>query len=108
MAELTEPDTPGPLAEALRAARDDLRAPGVGDALGAAIASDLRSWCAARIVLPAMVEGQHSLPAQRLSDALSHAPESKAVGDLATQSKLALVAGQPERGMLLAVAAAGE
>lgn len=108
VAELTEPDTPGPLAEALRAASDDLRAPGVGDALGAAIASDLRSWCAARIVLPAMVEGQHSLPAQRLSDALSHAPESKAVGDLATQSKLALVAGQPERGMLLAVAAAGE
>ncbi len=108
VAELTEPDTPGALAEALRAARDDLRAPGVGDVLAAAIASDLRSWCAARIVLPAMVEGQHSLPAQRLSDALSHAPESKAVGDLATQSKLALVAGQPERGMLLAVAAAGE
>jgi hypothetical protein len=108
VAELTEPDTPGPLADALRAARDDLRAPGVGDALAAAIASDLRSWCAAKIVLPAMVEGQHALPAARLSDALSHAPESKAVGDLATQSKLALVAGQPERGMLLAVAAAGE
>lgn len=108
VAELTEPDTPGPLAEALRAAREDVRAPGVGDALGSAIASDLRSWCAARIVLPAMVEGQHALSAQRLSDALSHAPQSKAVADLATQSKLALVAGQPARGLLLAIAAAGE
>lgn len=108
VAELTEPDASGPLAEALRAARVDLRAPGVGHQLGAALASDLRSWCAGRIVLPAMVEGQHVLPAKRLSDALSHAPESEAVGDLLTQSKLALVAGQPERAMLLAIAASGE
>lgn len=108
VAELSEPDAPGALAEALRAAREDLRGPGVGDVLATAIASELRSWCAAPIVMPAMVEGMHRLPAERLSDVLSHAPQSKAARDLATQAKLAVVAGQPERAILMAIAASGE
>lgn len=108
VAELTEPDSPGPLADAIRAAQSELRGPGVGETLAAAIASDLRSWCAASIVLPAMVAGEHRLPAQRLSDALSHVPEMNAAADLATHAKLALVAGQSARAALLTVAAAGE
>jgi len=108
VAELTEPDSPGPLADAIRAAQADLRGPGVGETLAAAIASDLRSWCAASIVLPAMVAGEHQLPAERLSDALSHVPEMNAFADLATHAKLALVAGQSSRAALLAIAAAGE
>lgn len=108
VAELTEPDTPGPLADAIRAAQADLRGPGVGVTLATAIASDLSSWCAASIVLPAMLAGEHRLPAQRLSDALSHVPEMVASADLATHAKLALVAGQSARAALLTVAAAGE
>lgn len=108
VAELTEPETRGPLADAIRAAQAELRGPGVGEILAAAIASDLRSWCAASIVLPAMVAGEHRLPAERLSDALSHVPEMNASADLATHAKLAVVAGQPARAALLAVAAAGE
>ncbi len=108
LAELTEPDAPGPLADAIRAAQADLHGPGVGETLAGAIASDLRSWCAASIVLPAMLAGEHRLAAQRLSDALSHVPEMNASADLATQAKLALVAGQSARATLLAIAAAGE
>lgn len=108
VAELTEPDSPGPLADAIRAAQAELRGPGVGETLAAAIASDLRSWCAASIVLPAMVAGEHQLPAERLSDALSHVPEMNAAADLATHAKLALAAGQSARAALLTVAAAGE
>ncbi|MGH1343266.1 MAG: hypothetical protein ACRBN8_17030 [Nannocystales bacterium] len=108
VAELTEPDAVGPLADAIRAAQDELRGPGVGETLSAAIASDLRSWCAASIVLPAMVTGEHRLPAERLSDALSHVPEMNASADLVTHAKLALVAGQSARAVLLAVAAAGQ
>ncbi len=108
VAELTESDAPGPLAEALRAAQADLRGPGVGETLATAIASDLAGWCAASIVLPAMVAGEHRLPAARLSDALSHVPEMIASADLATHAKLALVAGESARAALLAVAAAGE
>lgn len=108
VAELIEPETRGPLADAIRAAQADLRGPGVGEALAAAIASDLRSWCAASIVLPAMLAGEHRLPAQRISDAMSHVPEMNASADLATHAKLAVVAGQPARAALLAIAAAGE
>jgi len=108
VAELTVPDAVGPLAEALRTARAGLDAPGVGEALAAAIASDLRSWCAADIALPAMVHGDFSLPAARLSDSLSHAPEMNAASDLVTHAKLSLVADQFDRGFMLATAAAGE
>lgn len=108
VAELTEPDTTGPLADALRAAKADLRGPGVGETLGTAVASELRSWCAASLVLPAMVHGQHAVPAKRVSDGFSHAAEMNASVDLATAAKLAFVAGEQERALLLAVAAGGE
>ncbi|MEM6290240.1 MAG: hypothetical protein AAGA54_03215 [Myxococcota bacterium] len=107
VAEVIEPDADGPLSSALAAATTDLRGPGVGDALADAIAADLRSWCAAGLALPAMAAGDHILPAKRLTDTLAHAPEMEAAGDLATHAKLALVAQEPERAQLMAIAAAG-
>ncbi len=108
VAELLEPDTPGPLADALRMAREGLSGPGVGDALAAALASDVRGWCAGAIVLPAMLAGEHTVPARRLADGLSHVPEMQASADLVTHAKLAMVAGQSDRAAQLAVAAGGE
>lgn len=108
LAEVLDPLDPtlsGPLPEALREARADLDGPAVGDALANAIAADLRGWCAGRLALPVMVEGQHRLSAARLSDLLAHVPEQVAASDLANHAKLAMVADEPERAQLLAVAA---
>ncbi len=106
VAEVLAPDAVGPLPDALRAARDDLHGPGVGDGLAVAIVSDVRAWCAGRLALPAMAHGGHVLPAARLAETLAHVPEMSAARDLVVHAKLAMIASEGDRAELLAVAAA--
>ncbi len=105
--ELLAGDASGSLADAMRAAREDLDAPGVADALRRSIESDMTLVCAGRYAIPLLEAGGYRQTAYALGDALAQAPQMVAASQLALQAELAVVAGQGERAVLLARGAAG-
>ncbi len=105
-AELLAGDASGSLADAMRAASEDLDAPGVADALRRSIESDMTLVCAGRYAVPLLQAGGYRQTAYNLGDALAQAPQMVAASQLALQAELAVVAGQGERAVLLVRAAA--
>lgn len=93
LGELLEPDARGPLAEALAAARTDLRAPGRAEQLVAAIEAEPAMVCAARFVIPLLAFGQHALAAGRLGDAIALATPPEAGRERVTEADLSIVSG---------------
>ncbi|MGB1274626.1 MAG: hypothetical protein ACPG77_02660, partial [Nannocystaceae bacterium] len=103
--ELLVGDAVGPLAEALRAARADVTAPGVAEALRTAVESDLTLTCAGRHAAAVMLAGGHRVSAEVIADALAQAPQIVAAGQLEFQAELAVIAQRGEQAELISQAA---
>ncbi len=103
--EVLAPQAQSPLARALARVRTDDDV-GLARVLVAAIESDPSIVCAARLVMPLLVDRDAAVSAARLSDSLTHGPALDVGPALTVQATLALLGRQATRAEHYAIAAA--
>jgi hypothetical protein len=105
LAELLAPDAKGAVADALRAAANDLDGEGTIVLYARALESDITLSCDARWVLPLWAAADGATTADAVLEQLAHGTQSEAPRTLAARARLGMIAGRSREAEQAAVAA---